>query len=488
LAEQNEVPIDDYDMVGYDNGEYDYMEYEDDEVNQAEATLPSFDMGSWVDSGKRGLSSAYRDWREIPKEIRKFPQVIDDKMQEIESALVGYRLEVMDYTFKAMRVDRKIWSLYKHIMEEEDRLTWECFKRRRKLFMRSSSQLRALLGSWKDLYDSQVELLDAITRGPRAFEFYNKMMVSQEMHQEIRVIQQENTRRLDEAYNSLEKALAFMSKDELASTLAGVDTRLLSLEDAQAYWNMSLATIREKEKLVAEGYEDLDDILDTIYALQKAIYAAPATAEAVIEIEKKYTILLRNHEILESFGQPIIPNDEIQRTRTLIDERVPLLWARSQNEELETTLTELEHFIELYEPTVLAQISYMQRRRPGLIPSQSSLFEGSNQFIPLVRTLVSAIEAREPAMRGHSDAVARMAVKMARKMKYNEVDLEQIEIAALLHDVGKILIPEAVLAKDQPLTPQEILILQKHPMYGAKILKPIENLRNIIPDNQLAQP
>ena len=84
-------------------------------------------------------------------------------------------------------------------------------------------------------------------------------------------------------------------------------------------------------------------------------------------------------------------------------------------------------------------------------------------------------------MRGHSEEVTRLALQTARGMNWSASDLEYLELAGLLHDVGKLAIPEAVLSKVQPLTPDERTLIQKHPFYGANIVKPVAGLNRIVP-------
>jgi len=77
--------------------------------------------------------------------------------------------------------------------------------------------------------------------------------------------------------------------------------------------------------------------------------------------------------------------------------------------------------------------------------------------------------------------VTELALRIASKMGWNQSGLKQLELAALLHDVGKLSIPESILTKEGPLSPHEWTVIQMHPIYGAEIVKSIEPLRDIIP-------
>jgi len=71
----------------------------------------------------------------------------------------------------------------------------------------------------------------------------------------------------------------------------------------------------------------------------------------------------------------------------------------------------------------------------------------------------------------HSTRLAEWALRVARKLEIPEKDMYQIEVAALLHDVGKIGVPDTILKKSAPLTPEERTIINRHPEYSWSILR-----------------
>lgn len=111
----------------------------------------------------------------------------------------------------------------------------------------------------------------------------------------------------------------------------------------------------------------------------------------------------------------------------------------------------------------------------------SLYIESKNQYVQTVDTLMRAMEARDRYTEGHSQRVAEIAVMIAKEMKYNELKLEQINIASLLHDVGKIGIDDNILNKPGKLTNEEYEIIKSHPEIGYNILKNIKNLEHILP-------
>ncbi len=99
--------------------------------------------------------------------------------------------------------------------------------------------------------------------------------------------------------------------------------------------------------------------------------------------------------------------------------------------------------------------------------------------IEAVMSLVQAIEMRDPYTKGHSFAVANLAVEIGRRMDFSEDDLELLRYAGLLHDVGKIAVPESILQKPGTLDEKEWKIMKQHPIHSAKTIEPIRNLTHI---------
>ena len=97
-------------------------------------------------------------------------------------------------------------------------------------------------------------------------------------------------------------------------------------------------------------------------------------------------------------------------------------------------------------------------------------------------SLAGAIDAKDPYTKGHSASVSRFSEALARAINLPEKEVARITLGALLHDVGKIGIPETVLKKEGPLSDEEWAIMKEHPVIGAeKVLQPNPNLRDLVP-------
>lgn len=103
------------------------------------------------------------------------------------------------------------------------------------------------------------------------------------------------------------------------------------------------------------------------------------------------------------------------------------------------------------------------------------------QNLQTVSALAAAIEARDPYTRGHSEQVMRYAVRLAEVLGMSPQQVENIRYGALLHDIGKIGIRDAILLKSGALTDEERQIMATHPQIGADIIRHIRALHNVVP-------
>ena len=97
----------------------------------------------------------------------------------------------------------------------------------------------------------------------------------------------------------------------------------------------------------------------------------------------------------------------------------------------------------------------------------------------ITSALVEAIEAKDPYTKGHSKRVAQYAMKIAEKAGKNADQIEEIFLVALLHDVGKIGIPDVIINKTTELTAYEEEVMKTHPIIGKEILDQISFYPNL---------
>ena len=108
------------------------------------------------------------------------------------------------------------------------------------------------------------------------------------------------------------------------------------------------------------------------------------------------------------------------------------------------------------------------------IENASLYKELEDLFRNAIMLVVNAIEAKDPYTKGHTARVTKYSMLIARTFKMSAEQRRALELAALLHDVGKIGIPDSVLLKPGKLTEEEYALIKEHPSRGAKIMEPLK--------------
>jgi HD-GYP domain-containing protein (c-di-GMP phosphodiesterase class II) len=106
-------------------------------------------------------------------------------------------------------------------------------------------------------------------------------------------------------------------------------------------------------------------------------------------------------------------------------------------------------------------------------------------FMGSIQMLSGAVDEKDPYTRGHSDRVTRYSLLVARELGLDDDFLEILRISAQLHDVGKIGIEDHILKKPGALTPEEFEIMKTHTTKGANILRPVKQLKQMLPGIEL---
>ncbi len=126
--------------------------------------------------------------------------------------------------------------------------------------------------------------------------------------------------------------------------------------------------------------------------------------------------------------------------------------------------------------------NYMAEELQSYIEKLKKALNENNQlFLGTIRAMATAIDEKDPYTRGHSVRVNKYAVIIAKYMGLSEEEIKDIHVASLLHDVGKLVIDDAILKKPSPLTEEEYALMKQHPDKGANIMSPIKQMKKIIP-------
>jgi putative nucleotidyltransferase with HDIG domain len=118
-----------------------------------------------------------------------------------------------------------------------------------------------------------------------------------------------------------------------------------------------------------------------------------------------------------------------------------------------------------------------ERLREAIVPQLATALESAQligevrkQHLATIAALCRSIEAKDGSTGEHTERVAELALELARRLGYSGPDLDAIEIGALLHDIGKIGVPETILNKPGPLTEDEWKVMKRHPLVSEHIL------------------
>ena len=109
------------------------------------------------------------------------------------------------------------------------------------------------------------------------------------------------------------------------------------------------------------------------------------------------------------------------------------------------------------------------------------VFEGERRVLGIARTLVEAMEAKDPNIKEHLRSVSSLSLRIGREISLPEEQMEALANGALLHDVGKIGIPDRILQKTVRLTEEEYAEIKQHPALGVGILTPVKEMASALP-------
>jgi putative two-component system response regulator len=96
-------------------------------------------------------------------------------------------------------------------------------------------------------------------------------------------------------------------------------------------------------------------------------------------------------------------------------------------------------------------------------------------------SLAQSIEARDPYTSGHCERLAEMSARLGEKLGLPEEDIKALRRAGTVHDIGKVVVPDAILLKPGPLSADETEVMRKHPVVGERICAPLRTFRLVLP-------
>jgi hypothetical protein len=125
-------------------------------------------------------------------------------------------------------------------------------------------------------------------------------------------------------------------------------------------------------------------------------------------------------------------------------------------------------------------LSILAQQAAVAIHKAQLLDQVHHSYLNTIQALAATVEAKDPYTRGHSERVCRLAVAMGQEMGLDERRLQLLNLAALLHDIGKIGVPESILCKPMSLTVEEMLLVRQHPVWAEPILRHVPDMPELV--------
>ena len=184
--------------------------------------------------------------------------------------------------------------------------------------------------------------------------------------------------------------------------------------------------------------------------------------------------------------------ETIQRVHERHGEDVPIIFLTADdNEESETkglSLGAADFIKKPFVPDVLSirvrhmiELNHLQKNLEDEVARQTQEVakktrENEQLFFHVIQALAETIDAKDTYTNGHSNRVAEYSKEIAKRYGYSEKQLDDIYMMGLLHDVGKIGVPDAVINKPGALSEEEFNLIKNHPVMGARILQKIKEM------------
>lgn len=127
-----------------------------------------------------------------------------------------------------------------------------------------------------------------------------------------------------------------------------------------------------------------------------------------------------------------------------------------------------------------ADLIYLQEAKKVITKAQERPSFNAREVLEMLRTMLACLEEKDSYTHGHSIRVTQYATNIALELKLSPEEVEEVQLVGLLHDIGKVGIPDNVLLKPAPLTKPEFEIMKSHPIRSARILEKANALSSLV--------
>jgi putative nucleotidyltransferase with HDIG domain len=255
-----------------------------------------------------------------------------------------------------------------------------------------------------------------------------------------------------------------------------------------------LKTIAKPRLLIVDDEVEVRSVLRDLLADQYACAEAASAEEALAQLrETYYELVISDITMSGMTGLEMIPHVQLASPDTVI-----VMISGRQTIESAINALRLGAFDYLMKPFDLRQaeaaVARALEHHELLVAKQryenhledlvdqrtaeldQTLGSLENAYRSTLRALTSALEARDAETHGHSERVVTFSLRLGREYGLSSAEMKALEFGSLLHDIGKIGVPDAILRKPGKLTDEEWVLMREHPMHGQQILRGIKFL------------
>lgn len=239
----------------------------------------------------------------------------------------------------------------------------------------------------------------------------------------------------------------------------------IALRTGDAGTQIAVAVNRAELFIARRDFDHARQWCDTAFTLAEQ----SGDHRAVGDVNKHYGVIARE------IGDYDAADEFLTRAWHIAEQRHELvLAAHTARERAELYRRQERNRDTLRELNTAHRLFSQLRARRDVVETRRKLGELEGKFLEIVREWGASIESKDNYTSGHCDRVADFACTLARMAGYDPESLFWFRAGALLHDVGKLIVPSSILNKPGPLTPEERALMERHPAAGEKMLAGIE--------------
>lgn len=232
----------------------------------------------------------------------------------------------------------------------------------------------------------------------------------------------------------------------------------------------------------------VDDEINNLQLLKRTfhkkynILTAPNGLEGLKIFEEnkdKISLIVSDHKM------PVMEGTEfLQKVNEMAPDVIKILLTGFADVEILTDAVNkcnlFQYVLKPFEPEELSNIVEVGINKFNLTSSKSAILKDLKElFYKTIKSIASALDSKDPYTHGHSLRVTLYSLILAKEMGFDDKLLEEIETAGLLHDIGKIAIPQNILCKPGKLTDEEFAVMRLHPGNSEKLILSIKKLAGI---------